>query len=422
MAPGEAIDTIKQEAGKALDPRLVDLFIDVIAQSDQFVATERATVLPGAQTQRTGAPATGFSTDGSPIEAALTVYQSISQATQEVRTLYDIAQTLGTRLSVDDTMGLLTSKMNRLVPASCWALYLPDGRRDSVRCRYASGLSADTLEGLTIPSGEGVTGWAARHLTAAINARASSDFDAAAAPQTGLLFQSALAFPLIDNDQLVGILTAYHVDPQPYTEAHLRLLERLGSQAASVLANSIQFEGMRAASLTDSLTDLPNSRALVGHLDQRLARATAQSVPSALIMIDLDDFKLINDVHGHQVGDLALQTLAGTLRRQVRATDFCARYGGDEFVVALACVDRAEAERRAMDIQRAVARQRISAPEGASLTLSISVGVAMSGEDGETFEALLEAADRRMYEDKYERKVGHRPRAVGGIRLAHSSR
>ena len=60
----------------------------------------------------------------------MTVYQNISQATQEMRALYDIAQTLGTRLSVDDTMGLLTSKLNRLVPASCWALYLPDAARD----------------------------------------------------------------------------------------------------------------------------------------------------------------------------------------------------------------------------------------------------------------------------------------------------
>ena len=420
MAPPEAIATIKAEAGKALDPQLVDLFIDVVAQVDQLEATDRTTLRLEPKAARTGAPSTGFSTAGSSAEAALTVYQSISQATQEVRALYDIAQTLGTRLSVDDTMGLLTSKMNRLVPASCWALYLPDSRRDVVRCRYASGLSADTLEGLTIPAGEGVTGWAARHLTAAINARARSDFDAASAPQTGTLFQSALAFPLIDNDALVGILTAYHVDPQPYTDAHLRLLERLGGQAASVLANSIQFEGMRAASLTDSLTDLPNSRALVGHLDQRLRTAQDGAVPSALIMIDLDDFKEINDVHGHQTGDLALQTVAGTLRRQVRVTDFCARYGGDEFVVALACQDRAEAERRAMDLQRAVARQYVAAADGATVTLSISVGVAMSGEDGQTFESLLEAADRRMYADKYGRKSGTgRPAA---IRLAHSAR
>ena len=88
--------------------------------------------------------------------------------------------------------------------------------------------------------------------------------------------------------------------------------------------------------------------------------------------------------------------------------------------MALACQDRAEAERRAMDLQRAVARQYVAAADGATVTLSISVGVAMSGEDGQTFESLLEAADRRMYADKYGRKSGTgRPAA---IRLAHSAR
>jgi diguanylate cyclase (GGDEF)-like protein len=184
----------------------------------------------------------------------------------------------------------------------------------------------------------------------------------------------------------------------------------------------MQFEGLRAASLTDSLTDLPNSRALIGHVDQRLAAMTDGTVPSAIIMIDLDDFKTINDVHGHQTGDLALQTLASTLRRQVRASDFCARYGGDEFIVALACQDRAEASRRAVDLQRAVARQTLVAPDGTSLSMSISVGVAMSGEDGQTFEALLEAADRRMYEDKHgRRRMGtRRTMSTAHIRLARA--
>ncbi|MDH4066649.1 MAG: GGDEF domain-containing protein, partial [Acidobacteriota bacterium] len=115
---------------------------------------------------------------------------------------------------------------------------------------------------------------------------------------------------------------------------------------------------------------------------------------------------------------------AGTLRRHIRATDFCARYGGDEFVVALSCQDRAEAERRAVDLQRAVARRQVTTPGGATIPLSISVGVSVSGEDGETFETLLEAADRRMYEDKHRRRSGVMVAAGAGtsIRLAHSAR
>jgi len=424
MTGEEAAATLRAEAGKALDPRLVNLFLEVLPEADEMEeATEdRPPVKAGPEAPPTGAPATGFSVEGRPAETS--VYHSISQATQEVRALYDIAQTLGTRLSVDDTMGLLTSKLNRLVPASCWALYLPDPRRDQLRCRFASGLSADALEGLTIPGGEGATGWSARHQTAAINSRASSDFEAAGAPLAGALFQSALAFPLMAEQRLIGVLTAYHVGTNPYTDAHLRLLQRLGGQAASVLGNSIQFERMRAASLTDSLTDLPNSRALIGFVDERLNPGTDEMVPSAIIMIDLDDFKTINDVHGHQAGDLALQTVAAVLRRQIRASDFCARYGGDEFVVALSCPDRSEAERRAADLRRAVTRQGVELPDGSSLSVGISVGVAMSGEDGFTFDELLEAADRRMYEDKRQRRAAERIAAAAGtpIRLAHPAR
>ena len=106
------------------------------------------------------------------------VFQNISRATQEMHALYDIAQTLGTRLSVEDTMGLLTSKLTRLVPVSCWALYLHDESSQTLTCRFASGLEADLLDGLRIPMGEGASGWAARHRTPAVNARAEADFEA----------------------------------------------------------------------------------------------------------------------------------------------------------------------------------------------------------------------------------------------------
>ena len=90
--------------------------------------------------------------------------------------------------------------------------------------------------------------------------------------------------------------------------------------------------------------------------------------------------------------------------------------------MALSCQDRSEADRRALDLQRAVAGQVLTAPNGAQLAMSISVGVAMSGEDGVTFEALLEAADRRMYADKHSRKAPARRtgRSGANTRLARA--
>jgi diguanylate cyclase len=138
----------------------------------------------------------------------------------------------------------------------------------------------------------------------------------------------------------------------------------------------------------------------------------------------VDDFKAINDVHGHNGGDRALQEVAGALRRHIRASDFCARYGGDEFVVAMSCLDLDEANRRARDLQRAVGRLRVPMPNGESISVGISVGVAVSPEDGATFDELLAAADRRMYENKQQGRRS--PVTVtatpSGIRLAHPRR
>ncbi len=104
------------------------------------------------------------------------VFHNISLATQEMRTLYDIAQTLGTRLSVDDTMAILSAKLSRLMPGSCWVLFLHDAEEDVLRCRFASGIAAQAIERMTIPCGEGPSGWAARQGSAVVNACAAADF------------------------------------------------------------------------------------------------------------------------------------------------------------------------------------------------------------------------------------------------------
>ena len=117
-------------------------------------------------------------------------------------------------------------------------------------------------------------------------------------------------------------------------------------------------------------------------------------------MFDLNGFKAINDKYGHQVGDLALRQVSAAIRQNVRQGDFCARYAGDEFVVVLSDCGRAEADRRAMHIQRAVASLELEVHSGVILTMTISGGVAVSPEDGLTYDDLLGAADRRMYQDK----------------------
>ncbi len=183
------------------------------------------------------------------------------------------------------------------------------------------------------------------------------------------------------------------------------MLNRVCNQVASVIRNSVLFEKMHQVSFTDSLTDLPNSRALFAHLHDQFAGPAGDDRSNALLMIDLDGFKAINDKHGHQVGDLILRQVAAAIRQHIRHSDFCARYAGDEFVVVLSRCRRDEANARALKIQSAIDDMITEAKPGLLLRTAISIGVAVSPEDGESYEELLAAADRGMYEDKQRRSL-----------------
>jgi diguanylate cyclase (GGDEF)-like protein len=222
--------------------------------------------------------------------------------------------------------------------------------------------------------------------------------------------QAALSYPLVDADHLIGVLTVYHVEANPFSDEHQHVLDQISSQAASVLKNAVAFERLRDVSLTDPLTDLPNTRALTAFLDEALAAGAGRTTPTAIVVIDVDDFKTVNDVYGHPGGDAALRAVAATIRAQVREGEFCARYGGDEFVMVLSGCDREEAEQRAADLQEVVAAQTVTVDwhPGQALRIRISAGVGQFPADGTTIPALIAAADRRMYVDKAARREGAR--------------
>ena len=385
MAVDAAVSLIEQEAGKALDPRAVAAF---------------QRVLPRVREEAEGSGKTAIAPRGT---TKSTVFDDIAVAHGEIYALYQIAQTMGTSLGVSDSMAHIASKLTALVPFSACTLFLYDPATDTLRCRFATGTDFELMQQLTLKSGQGLTGWVARNRRSLVNARPSSDLEAAGLNLPTAL-QSALVCPLVFEDRVIGTLAVHHTTPSFYQEDHRRLLDRVCEQAAAVINNAIVYERTHEDSLTDPLTGLQNTRFMVTHLNAELARAERLNNEVSLLVLDLDDFKEINDTHGHHVGDRALRDIAQVLRTVIRPYDICVRYAGDEFIVVLADCGFDEAENKRKELQEAVSDTVFEARPGTRVPLSISAGSAVFPHDGDSYESLLAKADSRMYRDKVARK------------------
>jgi len=405
-----AIGLLRQESNKALDPRVVQTFIDnypaLAAEAD--ASAEPSRKLTRVPTHApTAAPAVGLVDEST--SARTNVFQDIALAHREIYALYEIAQAMGSSLGVSDTMALISSKLSNIVPFSCCALFLYNDETETLRCRFATGVEAETIQQLTIRNGHGLTGWVARNRRPLVNARPSTDLEAAGFPSDRTTLHSALVCPLLFNERFIGTISVYHTEPSIYTDDHRRLLDRISEQAAAVIYNSIVFEQTQEDSLTDPLTGLPNTRFMFMHLTRELARADRLKAEVSLLVMDLDNFKDINDTYGHHVGDRALREIAIVLRAGIRPYDICVRYAGDEFIVVLSGCSGEEAERKRLELQRAVDSLQFEARPGKMLALAISIGAAVFPHDGDSYDTLLATADSRMYRDKTRRK-----REIGG--------
>ena len=162
---------------------------------------------------------------------------------------------------------------------------------------------------------------------------------------------------------------------------------------------------LEKAAYHDSLTELPNRRYLIERVEPALADAERRGESLALLLIDLDHFKPINDSHGHDAGDLMLRTIAQRLREQVRTNDLVARLGGDEFALLVSGPD---AEGKAREIAERLLRE-LALPvsyRDLQLSVSISIGAALYPQHGEQFATLYKAADEALYQAKQQGRSG----------------
>ncbi len=209
---------------------------------------------------------------------------------------------------------------------------------------------------------------------------------------------AALAVPMIVGARIIGVLELMSGEPIAVDESSLDVLHSLAGQAATAVEAARFHQSADELSHTDALTHLPNRRRLELDLDLEVARSQRYNRPLACIMLDVDHFKKVNDVHGHQAGDEILSEFGSAFARSLRDSDTAYRYGGEEFCVLLRETDAhaaaVVAERLRLEIANRFAGIRGSAMVTASL------GVAAIPSDAIDAKTLVAAADRALYAAK----------------------
>ncbi|MGH9967508.1 MAG: diguanylate cyclase [Pyrinomonadaceae bacterium] len=404
MTRDEAIALLLRGSGTHFDPVVIDLFIKHLPEFEVQIA---AVGLPQQQ------PA---SKDLEPfklteIDMAQTrergcymAYDQIKNAHREVYALYEIARTFGSSLDIEETLAILVDKVGHVVSFDTCVVYLYDEVLGYATATHVAGKNAASLKSKCVAPGEGVTGFTLANRSPVNQLLPTLDFSAEEA-ERGIEYRCMASLPLVKDEMLLGALSVYSSELAGYTDDHMRLLETVTKLASDALANSVHHAEAESNALTDLLTGLPNARYLAVRFEEEVSRARRTGRPFQVVMLDLDDFKIVNDTFGHKVGDKMLREITRIIQSQLREYDFLARYAGDEFVAIVQELVGSQVEELEARIENAVSQFSLHVRADRRARVGISIGTATYGADGETLDQLLIAADQAMYRVKSTHKV-----------------
>ncbi len=214
--------------------------------------------------------------------------------------------------------------------------------------------------------------------------------------------RSGFAVPIVLDDRCLGVFSLYSRQSNAFSDRAVTLGRDLAGQAALAIERAQLHAQLEVRARTDGLTGVLNRGTIEEMLDLELTRARRSGLPLAVLLIDLDGFKYVNDAYGHLVGDRVLQEVSSILSTSVRDVDHVGRYGGDEFLVLLPDADDAGARTVAQRMLAATEHARVPVESGeGSIRIQLSIGQAVYPNDGSTHEELLAIADGAMYATKF---------------------
>jgi diguanylate cyclase (GGDEF)-like protein/putative nucleotidyltransferase with HDIG domain len=406
MKREDSLSLIRSMAGTSFDPQVVDSFVEHIEELDALIAKQdiQEQVASDFGQMSYATPDAGLASDTLGDPDAEAGHHSIVAAQREVFALHEIAQTIGSSLNMNDTVMLISGKLGAIVPFDTCIIYLTDEQTGKANAVHVAGLHAESYQNRRITIGEGVSGWVIANARSMCNTPPELDLVGVAEEATRGV-RALLSSPLIGEAGAIGAITLLAEHRGSYTSEHVRLLESVTQHAAVALNNALTFERTRESALSDTLTGMPNARALRFMLEQRLAESGRLNDESlAVLTVNISQLSKINELHGRAIGDRLLVEASQLIKDQFRQMDMVSRYAGDEFVAVMPMASHDVARLVAERIETAFAGHPFVVRHAQTLFISVQIGIACFPENGANTEELLAASNQNLLNAK---RAGH---------------
>jgi diguanylate cyclase (GGDEF)-like protein len=347
-------------------------------------------------------PNLGPSESFAPESFVVEVFTELDEATvcerwNDLNVLLRLSILSGLQMQLEATLNMLCDFASEIVTFDLGMVYFWD--EDEQRMHLRVTRSVVEMNAETYERGNILNIWAAKHARPLLVTTGKH-------PQADMALQamgceSALVIPLFVSNRVLGSMQFYGREKNRFTREDAQLLWILALVSENLLTRDYANEGLLRYAFTDFLTGMKTRGYFEQQLDLEIKRAERKRSTLALLMIDIDFFKSLNDTYGHHVGDQVLRDISSILMKDMREVDTVARYGGEEFVIILPETSDVGALQVAQRLRRSVEQANFFAGSPDKVEhLSISIGIALYEQDAQFKQDLIEAADSALYSAK----------------------